>query len=127
QGPPQVNLLGHQGPVVALAYSPDGQFLATGEGSVVRLWNPDNPRQLPVVLPPGHKGWVTALTFRRDGKRLASANRTGIVIVWDVAERKWIYQWQLGGPVHGVAFAADGRHLATANGNGTAYILRLSL
>ncbi len=32
-------------------------------------------------------------------------------------------EWQLPGPVNGVA--ADGRHLATANGNGTVYILRL--
>ena len=37
-----------------------------------------------------------------------------------------LHEWQIRGPIQGLAFAADGRHLASANGNGTVYILRIA-
>jgi WD40 repeat protein/tRNA A-37 threonylcarbamoyl transferase component Bud32 len=106
----------------AVAYSPDGQTLATGGGfpvigGEVRLW--DAATGAPRRQLGTHRGKVTAVAYAPDGATLASAGDDGTVKLWDVAtgaERRAI-------PAHAkavrcVAFAPDGHTLASCGEDG---------
>jgi RNA polymerase sigma factor (sigma-70 family) len=72
---------GEQG--CAVAFSPDGRLLATGDGGgVVHLWDVASWRRRGLLR--GHKGAITDLAFLPGG-RLVSASADTTVLVWDVA------------------------------------------
>ena len=80
-----LTLDGQPGPVTALAFSPDGETLASGgAGAVVRLWAP--PADAGVLN--GNAGDIRSLAFSPDGRYLASAGTDGVVQVWDVRARR---------------------------------------
>jgi RNA polymerase sigma factor (sigma-70 family) len=121
---------GHDGNVLAIAFSPDGRLLATSDGRVVRLW--DAARGTPQGALTGHTDRVWSLAFAPAGARgrtgtplLASGGMDQTVRLWDVARHKQLRV--LGeslGPVWAVAFAPDGRTLATghASADGRTYL-----
>jgi WD40 repeat protein len=77
----------HDGPVMALAASPDGKTLASaGFDRVIRLWDPETKKVRKTLL--GHRGGVLALGFSPDGKTLASASADRTVRLWDPATGK---------------------------------------
>ena len=61
------------GPVACVAVSMDGALVASGGGSLIRLWKPADMRLLSVT---GHYA-VTSLGFSRDGKSLVSGGGDG--------------------------------------------------
>jgi serine/threonine protein kinase/WD40 repeat protein len=86
-GCPEKSFLdGHQGGVPAVAFSPDGQRLASGcKDTLVRIWETASGRLLHVCQ--GHQEAVEALAFsprRSDGPgMLASGDVGGQVRLWD--------------------------------------------
>jgi len=76
--------LNHAGPVSALAYSPNGRYLAIAS-DVVNIWD----AQAGTVLESswGHPEAVDAMVFNRNGDRLATACRDGKARVFATADR----------------------------------------
>ncbi len=74
-------LEGHAGTVRVLAFSPDGQLIATGSADrTVRVWTRSG-RVLATLE--GHEDHVTALSWHPGSGRLASSSFDTTVRVWD--------------------------------------------
>ena len=85
--PPAVGhvLLGHQGLVLGVAFSPDGKRLISASyDQTVRVWELDHPEKRPLELK-GIKGAVRAVAFSPDGKRIAAGGDDFSVLIWDAS------------------------------------------
>ncbi len=70
-------LIGHEGPIFGIAYSPDGRLLATGGADgVVRLWDVSDAASVRLVRELIHPnpGGVNMVVFSPDGRRMATSS-----------------------------------------------------
>jgi WD40 repeat protein len=101
----------------SIAFSPDGQRLATG--STDRVIHLGALQGDPTLLK-GHRSEVCSVAFRPDGQRIASGSKDYTVRLWNVelaAEVKTLEGHT--GAVHGVAFSPDGKLLASGSADKT--------
>jgi serine/threonine protein kinase len=119
-----LTLGGHQDKVFAVAYSPDGKWLATaGADQAVRVWEAVSGKLLYVLK--GHTDNVRGLTFHPKTERLASAGEDGKVKIWDLCKGQEISTLTPAGKptwLRTAAYSPDGRRLASSNSTGTVFI-----
>jgi len=78
-------LEGHEGRVMAVAWSPDGSRLATGaDDGVVKVWDA-GPGACQVTLTGVRSSWVQTLAWDASGRWVAVGGGDGSVRIWDVA------------------------------------------
>ncbi|MFJ8013642.1 helix-turn-helix domain-containing protein [Streptomyces sp. NPDC096339] len=109
---------GHDGPVNAVAFAPDGRTLASaGADGTVRVRETAGHRVLASFTVPGR---VRAVAFSPDGRTLAATSADGPARLWDIAGRRTaaVLPASTSG-ARAVAFAPDGRTLAVAGPDGT--------
>jgi WD40 repeat protein len=107
-------LRGHEGGVLGVAFSPDGQQIASASvDRTVRLWNRSLGSLVRMFV--GHDGVVNSVAFRPDGLQLATGSRDGTVKLWEVESGRVL--GTLAGPggsadVLAIDFESSGRWLA---------------
>jgi WD40 repeat protein len=108
----------HHRRVQSVAWSPDGDRVASGDGNgLLRVWDVDRDKP-PVKMASGH--WVRAVAWSPDGGRLVCGSDDGAVALWHVGardeERVLLGEHHVG--VRVVAWSPDGSRIASASDDG---------
>src|SRR6185436_20006267 len=99
----------------AVAVSPDGKRIVSGEtDGTLRFWDA-NTLRLVRASPEQHRNMVTSLAFSPDSTRLVSASTDGTLRLWDARSGAVIGEPLEGhkGPVFTVAWSPDGSRIAS--------------
>ncbi|MEG4048557.1 AAA-like domain-containing protein, partial [Microcoleus sp. Pol17_C1] len=113
------SLEGHRSSVISVAWSPDGNTLASASGdNTIKLWNVQTQTELKTLT--GHSSSVISVAWSPDGKTLASASDDKTIKLWNLQTQKELTT--LAGhsdSVWSIAFSPDGKTLASASGDNT--------
>jgi len=114
-GPIQHPLVGHTNTIFGLAFSPDGQRLASASADqTIGLWDITSKQLIQMLL--GHTATVYAVAFSPDGQLLASASRDQTVRIWQAATGACLQVLEAHQtPVVALCFSSDGQWLVTAS------------
>jgi WD40 repeat protein len=124
-------LQGHDSPVTAVAFSPDGTKLASSGGRAflrvdatdnmfgIAMWDVDTVTLIDGFR--GHTADVLALQFNEAGSVLYSASLDGSIRMWDTATFQQTALAQY--PVNDIALSPDGTLLAAGLANGDVALL----
>lgn len=105
----------HNAPILSVAFSPNGNWLATGSmDKTIKVWNMATGRLKYHFR--GHQEMIRAIAFSPDNKWLASSSADRTVRVWNLASGKLHYQLA-GHPseVWSVAFSPNSAWLASGS------------
>ena len=111
----QLKALKNRKSVRSIAFSPDGQLIAScGFNGTVDVWDANTSQSLCTLDHPGI-GSVRSVAFRSDGRKIASAGLHEVKIR-DVATRNDVFDLKSQASTVSVAFSPDGGLIATGTG-----------
>ncbi len=104
---------GHTDRVSALAWSPDGTYIASASGDkTVQVWNTLTGDQVFTYC--GHSDAVNSVTWSPDGTRIASASSDSTVQVWDATTGQNILKCSAHPHrIHSITWSPDGKRIAS--------------
>jgi len=114
-------------PVRSVAFSPDGETLASGDyNKNITLW--DVKTGQPIQTLSRHSDMVISIAFSPDGKTLASGSADRTIILWDANTGE--FRDQLKGHsllINSLSFSPDGDTLASGSGDKTIILWDMNL
>jgi WD40 repeat protein len=113
---------GHQSEMCSIAFSPDGQLLATGSwDNAIRLTRPTAPPEKDVLR--GHHDAVLSAVIAPDNRTIISGGADGTVWLWDAQSLQTLATLEAGRPgkdlIWSVSVSGDGKLLAAGGGEWT--------
>src|SRR5262249_5070177 len=100
----------HQGPVRALAFSPDGKRVLSGGDRTVKGWD---ARTGDVLFTLRHQGQVIDIVVSSDGRRIVSGSEDNTIKVWDARTGENLHTLGHEQGVTCVAISPDGKYIAS--------------
>ena len=100
----------------ALNFSPDGQYLATGDTHTdVIIWEVSSGD---IIREMNHTDDVYAVSFILEGRYLAAGGADNKLTIWEVNSGQSVHEKSYGTSIRSMVYSPDGAHLAVGMGNG---------
>jgi WD40 repeat protein len=114
------------GGIHSVAFSPDGQLLATGDtNNEIRLYQVAGGKQL--LSYNGHTGWIWSVAFSPKNHILASGSEDQTVKLWDISTGQYLTSlYGHYGGIWSVAFSPEGHILASGSEDQTVKLWDIS-
>ena len=113
EGGQDVACRGHQGPVNAVTFSRDGDYLATASSDrTARVWSVVSCQEVAKI---DHPSTVWAVALSPDGRKIAVGGFEGRARVWEVATGNQLASLDHQEMVRAMAFSPDGSYVASGS------------
>lgn len=121
QQPKELALLqAYDGDVDSVAWSPDGEWIATGHTTTLCFWKPDGT---PGPVVPASEASIMRIDWSPDSQTLVTGSWDKSVLLWN-REGELVREFPSHlAPVWGTSFSPDGKQLATCGWDGLARVL----
>ena len=112
-------LKAHLSSINSMAFSPDGQTLASGSADrTIKLWSLDS--NIPLCTFSGHSSLIDTVAFSPDGRLLASGSWDHTIKIWNLETRELIHTLQQhSGWIKSITISPDGKTLASGSADRT--------
>ena len=117
----------HLDSVSSVAFSPDGQTLASASlDKTIKLWNVSTGKLLQTLS--GHSDWVRSVAFSPDGQTLASGSQDKTIKLWNVTTGKLLQTLSRHSyGINSVAFSPDSQTLASGSSDKTIKLANIKI
>jgi hypothetical protein len=116
---------GHRGGVNCVAFSNDGEWLASGsDDKTVKVWRTSDGTLVRTLE--GHSNTVWSVAFSNDGEWLASGSADNTVKVWRTSGGSAVRSFALPSLAERMEFSPDGALLSIGCGDGSARVVSVS-